>query len=756
MKYFHWVLKPPIFVGDAEKTRRAEILHYVSLLLFVFSLILFEFNLLVGSEAEKSANWILGLIAAIQIMVQWMIRSEYVNEASLLLLTIGWWAMTEISRDVSGVRDVAIIGYVLILLGSGYLLGWRIAIAYTLVSIAAIWWLAYTEAQGFFVPSLGNPYRIALDITVVFVLIFFVIYFLVKTLTTSLDNAQRELDERLRVEQALEIEQERLHLALDAARMGTWSLDVETGTVSWSTDVARMFGVEPGQLVNSQFDNLYEIYLSLIHPDDLPKVLDTHKRALSGDLTDYIAVHRLIWPNGEIRWLENRGKVYRDDNDGRPLRMAGTVVDVTKQKQAEAEREKLIRELEIKNAEAETLRESTTIVAAALEVSETVQRILEQLKKVVTYDSASVWIVEDNVARIIGGTGLHPDVAIPGMEYTINEQEPDYPLLTQDIPYILYDDIQAHFPQFKDPVSAYIRGWMAIPLRSRRKFIGSIFLDGRKVGQFTEADAQKAVTYAKQVAIALENARLFSELQNELTTRKELISELESKNAELEQFTYTVSHDLKAPLITINGFLGYLEEDIAAGDLDRVNHDSQRIQEAVGRMRLLLDQLLELSRIGRMMNPPEEISFEELAREALGNVQGRLEERNITIRLSPNMPTVYGDHQRLVEVLQNLIDNAAKFMGEQSKPEIEIGQQGKENGLPVFYVKDNGIGIDPKHHELVFALFQRLDPTTDGTGIGLALVKRIVEYHGGRIWVESDAGTGSTFYFTLSRPQPSL
>ena len=751
MKYFHWVLKPPIFLGDAEKTRRAEILHYVSLLLFVFSLILFEFNLLVGSEAEKSANWILGLIAAIQIMVQWMIRSEYVNEASLLLLTIGWWAMTEISRDVSGVRDVAILGYVLILLGSGYLLGWRIAIAYTLVSIAAIWWLAHTEAQGFFVPSLGNPYRIALDITVVFVLIFFVIYFLVRTLTTSLEKAQRELDERLRVEQALEVEQERLHLALDAARMGTWSLDVETGTVSWSTDVARMFGVEPGQLADSQFDSLYESYLSLIHPDDLPEVLDTQKRALSGDLTDYIVVHRLIWPNGEIRWLENRGKVYRNE-ELKPIRMAGTVVDVTDRKLAEIEREKLIRELEIKNAEAETLRESTTIVAAALEVPETVQRILEQLKKVVTYDSASVWLVEDNVARIIGSDGLHPDVAIPGMEYTINEQEPDYPLLTQDIPYLLYDDIQAHFPQFSDPVSAYIRGWMAIPLKVRGKLIGSIFLDGRRVGQFTEKDAQKTVTYAKQVAIALENARLFSELQTELTARKKLISELESKNTELEQFTYTVSHDLKAPLITINGFLGYLEEDVAAGDLDRVNRDSQRIQEAVGKMRLLLDQLLELSRIGRMMNPPEEVPFEELAREALENVHGSLEERDITVKLNRNLPTVYGDRQRLAEVLQNLIDNAAKFMGEQSRPEIVIGQQGKENGLPVFFVKDNGIGIAPEHHNLVFDLFQRLDPKTDGTGIGLALVKRIVEYHGGKIWVDSEPGHGSTFCFTLKHP----
>jgi signal transduction histidine kinase len=245
------------------------------------------------------------------------------------------------------------------------------------------------------------------------------------------------------------------------------------------------------------------------------------------------------------------------------------------------------------------------------------------------------------------------------------------------------------------------------------------------------------------------------------TERERLIQELEAKNRELEQFTYTVSHDLKAPLITINGFLGYLEEDVAAGDANRVKQDSQRIQEAVGKMHLLLDQLLELSRIGRMMNSPEEVSFEELTREALDNVHGKLNERDIPVNLSPNLPAVYGDRQRLVEMLQNLIDNAAKFMGEQSKPEIEIGQQGEENGLPIFFVRDNGIGIPPEYHEQIFALFQRLDPKTDGTGIGLALVKRIVEFHGGRIWVESasspqgEAGKGSTFYFTLNRPQAS-
>ena len=104
-----------------------------------------------------------------------------------------------------------------------------------------------------------------------------------------------------------------------------------------------------------------------------------------------------------------------------------------------------------------------------------------------------------------------------------------------------------------------------------------------------------------------------------------------------------------------------------------------------------------------------------------------------------------------MEVLQNLLDNAAKFMGDQSNPCIEIGQVGEEDGKPIFFVRDNGIGIAPEHHERVFGLFNQLDPKMEGTGVGLALVKRIVKFHGGRVWVESEAGMGSTFYLTLGK-----
>jgi signal transduction histidine kinase len=253
----------------------------------------------------------------------------------------------------------------------------------------------------------------------------------------------------------------------------------------------------------------------------------------------------------------------------------------------------------------------------------------------------------------------------------------------------------------------------------------------------------------RKIDEAFENAEHeIGERKRAEAEREIFIRELESKNAELERFTYTVSHDLKSPLITISGYLGLLEKDSKAGDMQKFNNDVQRIREAAGKMQNLLNDLLELSRVGHLMNPPEEVGFGEIVQEALSLVDIRLDEKKIKVIVQEDLPAVYVDRARLVEVVQNLLDNAAKFMGEQPDPQIAIGAD-RENNQLVFHVKDNGIGIDSMHHERVFGLFNKLDSHSEGTGIGLALVKRIIEVHGGSIWIDSSAGRGATFYFTL-------
>lgn len=259
-------------------------------------------------------------------------------------------------------------------------------------------------------------------------------------------------------------------------------------------------------------------------------------------------------------------------------------------------------------------------------------------------------------------------------------------------------------------------------------------------------EARIAAVDAETVIAMIRDVSLIKWISAE---REKLITELEAKNAELERFVYTVSHDLKSPLVTIVGFLGYLEEDIRRGNMEDLRKDVERIYLAAYKMQDLLKDLLELSRIGRTMNPPQTISFEELVKEALELTEGRLQEHGVRASIQPNLPMIRGDHKRLLELTQNLIDNAAKYMGDQAEPKIEIGHDGYENEKPILFVRDNGMGIAPEYFERIFGLFNKLNPNSEGTGVGLALARRIVEFHGGRLWVESELGKGSTFYFTL-------
>jgi signal transduction histidine kinase len=233
--------------------------------------------------------------------------------------------------------------------------------------------------------------------------------------------------------------------------------------------------------------------------------------------------------------------------------------------------------------------------------------------------------------------------------------------------------------------------------------------------------------------------------------REKLIQQLKLKNQELDRFAVRVSHDLKTPLITVAGFLGFLERDIKEGNHERVEKNVAQIGEAARKMGKFVDELLDLSRVGRIANPPADVAFDAIVQDALKAAEGSLKARQAEVRIEAIFPFVHVDRTRVVQVLQNLIANAVKFMGNQPQPVIRIGFTEIE-GEHIFSVSDNGIGIEQEHQERIFELFNKLDPNTEGTGIGLGLVKRIVEVHGGRIWVESDGvGKGSTFKFTLRK-----
>lgn len=243
--------------------------------------------------------------------------------------------------------------------------------------------------------------------------------------------------------------------------------------------------------------------------------------------------------------------------------------------------------------------------------------------------------------------------------------------------------------------------------------------------------------------------RMAEQLEENVVQKQQFIDQLEQKNVELERFTYTVSHELKSPLVTVSGFVGLLERDLVDENRERISDDMGKISEAVSVMSKQLDDLLELSRIGRQVSEPDNCALTELCTEVVRVMQGVIRERDAVVEIERDMPQVLADAARIREVFQNLIENGIKFTPSERRPRIEIKAE-ESDGLVVCRITDNGTGIEPRYQERVFGLFDRLDTGVPGTGIGLALVKRIIETHAGDIWIESQGdGQGCCFCFTL-------
>jgi PAS domain S-box-containing protein len=264
--------------------------------------------------------------------------------------------------------------------------------------------------------------------------------------------------------------------------------------------------------------------------------------------------------------------------------------------------------------------------------------------------------------------------------------------------------------------------------------ITSLFDDGGKLRGFSKVT--RDITERKQAEEAL----------------KKTLKDLERSNKELEQFAYVASHDLQEPLRMISSFTQLLAKRYQ----DKIDKDANDFinytVDAANRLQKMIQDLLSYSRISTRGNPLVETDANSALGEAISNLNASIQETGVLI-VNDELPSVLADHSQLVQLFQNLLGNAIKFHGEES-PRIHISAQ-KADKEWIFSVKDNGIGIDSQYFERIFVIFQRLHPGSQypGTGIGLALCNRIVKRHGGRIWVESTPGKGSTFYFTLKNPK---
>ena len=280
---------------------------------------------------------------------------------------------------------------------------------------------------------------------------------------------------------------------------------------------------------------------------------------------------------------------------------------------------------------------------------------------------------------------------------------------------------------------------MFVPMFSKDRIIGILSVQSYDANAYSTDSLALVESISSVVAIAIEKVKLHLE-----TITKS--QEIEARNKELDDFTYVVSHDLKEPLISVEGYAKILRQEYEKAIDDNGMQFLRSILDACSHMKNLIEDLLQLSRVGRLADVKKEVNIPWVVTEVVEELRFIIQERKARITIAENIPNVVSVETYIKVVFRNLLSNAIKFC-DKPVPEIEVGVLGGEH--PVFFVKDNGIGIESEYFDKIFMIFQRLHKRYEGTGAGLTITKKIVEAHGGRIWVESTPGVGSTFYFTI-------
>lgn len=434
-------------------------------------------------------------------------------------------------------------------------------------------------------------------------------------------------------------------------------------------------------------DSSHASFKTLLHEDDAERVCRAIQDALD-QKTPFDARYRLRTKSGGYKWFHGRAKV-RCDERGAPRRMAGSITDITREKSAE---------------DALRFQKHALDEHALVAITDARGRITYANDK---FCSISKYAREELIGqdhRIIN-SGFHGKAFFKEMYATISRG----------------------------------RTWRG-EIRNRAKDGTAYWVDTTIVPMLDNAG--KVTSY---VAIR-------ADITNRKQAEGEVLrtnDELARKNAELEQFVYTVSHDLKAPIVSLKGFAGWMQEDIAAGRTESLTRCAQRITEAAQRMECLVTDLLDLSRAARIETDLDPVELDHVVAGIIEDYRGEIDDRGIAIEIEP-LPAIVCDARRIWQVFDNLVRNALKYGCGSPRPRIHIGCVQSNEHVRLF-VADNGPGVPAEYRERIFRLFERLENDQDGTGVGLALVQRVVVGHAGRVWVADAPGGGAEFSLLFPR-----
>ena len=578
-------------------------------------------------------------------------------------------------------------------------------------------------------------------------------------------GANQDITERKQAEEALWESEEKYRLLINTAHE----------SVVVAQDGLLKF-VNPATLdllvADSELELIDRPFPEFIHLDDRSMVVENYRRRIANEAAPLRYSFRVVARDGIVKWVEINAALI--EWQGKPATL-NFLTDITERKRAD-----FIRERSLVRQEQLNLLQQTLLSPGKLELK--LKKITDSIVEIFGADFCRIWITSpgdlcevgcvhatvtegphvcryrDRCLRLIASSG----------RYTHTDGE-----VHRRVPFGCYKIGRVASGEEHKFLSNDVQNEPRIHNREWAKEIGLVSFAGYQLRPPGENTLGVLALFSKQNITVDEDAQLDSlsntitrfiqmaRVDEELRQHRDLLEdrvkerteELARKNAEMERFVYTVSHDLRTPLISMSGFLGFLKQDAEKGDMKRVDEDFRIVSDAITKMDKLLQDTLELSRIGRIVNPPENVPFGEIVSEALAQSSAKLSSKNVRVTVEDDLPIVQVDRIRLVEVLVNLLENSVKYMGDQPQPRIEIGKRLDGENM-VLFVRDNGIGIEPIRHDKVFELFYKVDKKSEGSGAGLAIVKKIIEVHGGKIWIESDLGKGCTVCFTLEPAKP--
>ncbi|HNC07572.1 MAG TPA: ATP-binding protein, partial [Anaerolineales bacterium] len=553
-------------------------------------------------------------------------------------------------------------------------------------------------------------------------------------------GANQDITDRKMSEEAIRKAQEQYTLAVDGSNDGLWDWNIETNEVYFSPRWKAMVGYTPDELMNGFAD-----FEALLHPDDHDWVLGVVNNYLTGKIEDYNVEFRFQHKNGSYRWILARGKAMRRA-DGSPYRMAGSHTDITERKQGE--------ELIAQRAnQLETVATVSTTTSTVLNPDALLQTVVDLTKERFSLYHAHIYIVDEawNTLLLAAGAGeVGRHMVAAGHSIDSHREQSLVARAYRERKAVIVNDVREDTGFLPNPLLPDTRAEMAVPMIVGDKVLGVFDLQSEKASSFSQEDALIYNTLASQVAIALQNARLYQEQTSTVTQLREL-DRLKSS------FLANMSHELRTPLNSILGFADVMLEGLDGPLTDYMDNDLRLIQKNGQHLLHLINDVLDMAKIesGRMNLHPETFIVHEIMEEVTSITSSLANDKNIALYIEPDSNRevqINADRTRLRQVMINLVNNAIKFT-EKGHVAIQVEKTDEENVL--IAVRDTGLGIPRDQLEDIFNEFTQVDTSTTrkagGTGLGLPISRRLVEMHGGELWADSSGieGQGSTFYVRL-------